>query len=158
MVRRRRQWQDFLIDRSVVNAAQGAEVLLSGDVDDTKGMTLVRMIIRLDVTANVLAGDSTDQQIVDMGIGMISAEGILATAYPDPDTAGDIPLTGWLWRTRGVVLELPQQAIWRIDLDMRAQRKVMYGSPVLIIDNNPGAGLTFTIQIIGLIRMLYLLE
>ena len=158
MARRRRQWQDHLIDESTASATQDSSVLLDGDTDDTKGMTLVRTIIRLDVMAATLAGDSTDQMAVSLGIGMMSSEAIGSQEFPDPDTAGDIPLSGWLWRSRGIVLELPQQTLWRIDLDIRSQRKVMYGSPVLVIDNNLKAGTAFTVATVGIIRTLYLLE
>jgi len=156
---RRRQWQDFVITESIANAAQASEVLLDGDVDDTKGMTLVRMIIRLDLVAATPGLDNSDLQGVALGIGMISGEAIASAVFPEPGVGVDHPLTGWLWRTRHVVGENNQIVhAPKIDVDVRAKRKVMYGSPVLIINNDTLFGTAFTVEAIGIIRMLYLLE
>ena len=157
--RRRRQWQDNLINEDTPSVGQDNAVLLAGDIDDTKGMTLVRTILRLDVLATSPAIDNVDVQTVTMGIGMISAEALAISVFPDPNNATDIPLSGWLWRWCGCIIENSNGGgIVRIDVDLRTQRKVMYGSPVLIINNDPQTGTAFNVRTIGLIRCLYLLE
>ena len=46
---RRREWQDFIIDQDIASTGRVAIDLIRGDVNETKGMTLIRTIIRLDV-------------------------------------------------------------------------------------------------------------
>ncbi len=158
MPNRRRQWQDQIINAAVADGAQGFQVLLDGDIDDTKGMTLVRMVIGLNVIPVTFAGDSVDAQRVSLGIGTMSQEAISALTFPDPEIEGDHPLTGWMWRAQYIVLETPFNPGARVDLDLRSQRKVMYGAPTLVILNDPQQGTAFTIRVSGLIRCMYLLE
>ncbi len=120
MPNRRRQWQDFLIDSTVVINGQTGITLLQGGVDDTKGMTLVRMIIGLDLYPELLVTLSIEASGLNLGIGMMSAEAIASGQFPDPDIATDIPLTGWLWRWSGVVHERMQGDYRRIDQDLRS--------------------------------------
>ena len=145
MANRRRQWQDFTINMSAASGAQDSETLLTGGIDDTKGMTIVRMIIGVHVNANTLIVGGLEKQAISMGIGMMSAEAIASSAFPDPNAQGDIPVTGWLWRWQGMITRNPE-VLTRIDMDIRAMRKVMYGSPVLVMDNDPITGVPFSVQ------------
>ena len=86
-----------------------------------------------------------------MGIGMMSSEAIVGGTFPDPEVAVDIPQTGWLWRWQGLATESPNEVRF-LDYDIRTMRKVMYGSPVLVISNDPQVGTAFTVETVGLIR------
>ena len=158
---RRRVWQDFLIDVALASGGTSITGLLQGDTpDDTKGMTLVRTLISLDVAPandNVTLG----YQGFDAGIGMAGLDAINtgAAALASPSLAGEIPVTGWLWRTRQMVgvTSGPLQVV-RIREDIRAQRKAMYGNTYLRMDGFAVEGTAFTVSVFGLIRCLYLLE
>ena len=156
---RRREWQDFIINDDVGSDTVSIENLLRGDVNETKGMTLIRTIIRLDVHL-ILFGGNNGQQVVSMGIGMFStqAEAAGTASLAAPNVAIEKPLTGWLWRSVGVVPDdmTPGYPWFKIDEDIRAQRKVMYGSPSLLIFNGASGGTAFSITVSGIIRCLYL--
>ena len=106
-------------------------------------------------------GADDGKQIASLGIGMVAtqAEAAGIGSLPRADVGTDKPLTGWMWRSVGVVLDdasASNNQLWRIDEDMRSQRKVMYGAPVLLLANQPGSGDTAIISFIGIIRCLYL--
>ena len=156
--RRRRQWQDRTIDETTSEGTQDSSVLLTGDIDDTKGMTLIRMIIGLNVQAAVLNTTGSAAQLMSYGIGMFAQETIGNLGFPEPSVDADIPQTGWLWRTKIIVRQRVDAPAVRMDLDLRSQRKVMYGAPALVIDNDADQGAAFDVRTIGMIRCLYLLE
>jgi len=158
MANRRRQWQDFHINEVTLATEEDFAGLLQGDVDDTKGMTLVRMVIRLSFTADPRVASGVDQMVMAMGIGMVSSEAIASGNFPNANLFQEIPLTGWMWKYRVTVSNSAESAIVRVDADIRSQRKVMYGSPVLLLANNLVDNTPFTIITTGLIRCLYLLE
>ncbi len=159
MANRRRQWQDFLVGAVIGVGSQSTKVLLRGDIDDTKGMTLVRMVIDLasspDPTSAVVGSTK-----LHMGIGVFAAEAIAASSYADPNVETDQPMTGWLWRRSVIVTDDPSgpPAPWMGHEDIRSQRRVMYGSPVLILNADTGRGSSPSLHVSGLVRCLYLLE
>ena len=155
--RRRRQWQDFLVTADVADSAQANANLLDGVITETKGLTAVRFIIRLDLRPSTWVSNSTDSQMVTMGIGIFTADAISGSVYPDPNVSTDHPGAGWLWRYCTLVNEDQASGPARIDVDLRSMRKVMYGGTRLVINNDPDVGTAFTVSVRGLIRILYLL-
>ena len=155
---RRREWQDFKISEVGGDATQDS-VQLEGS-GEPKGKTLVRMIIGLDVMPDGVVFGATNSMNVSMGIGMMSEEAIASLQFPDPNVAGDNPVTGWLWRWRGTVINGADAtgSMRRIDVDLRSQRKLMYGRPILVIDYNLNGGIDFSVEVQGMLRCLYLLE
>ena len=153
---RRRGWQDFIISESTADGTQDTQLLLGAEVDDPKGLTVVRMVIGLSI---VPAPPDVQSPLavmrVSMGIGIISQEAALVAAYPDPNIDEDVPVTGWMWRWNGLVPEVATVPV-RIDLDIRSQRKLMYGSPYFIMNSNLDQETAFTVNTYGLIRVLYL--
>ncbi len=154
--RRRRQWTDRLIDESTANAAFDEEFLINpGDTDDIgKGSTLVRMIGDMTVHPITIVNNSVDSMVFAMGIGLVSAEVVAGSI--NVALEGEIPMSGWLWRRRITVFQANMDSL-RVEFDIRAQRKLMYGEPRLFLANNVGTGPTFEVVTTGLIRSLYLL-
>jgi len=154
--RRRREWVTTRIAEVGGDAAQDSERLLPV-ADIEKGMTLVRMVIGFDIVPDGPSVSSLNSMNVSCGVGIVSEEAIASGALPDPNTSADNPLTGWLWLWRGIVFEDIRAGHPRIDMDIRSQRKLMYGSPLFIVDYNLNSGVDFSTELIGYIRCLYLL-
>ncbi len=152
--RRRREWEDFFISEQTPSESGDTTILSKDGAPDSKGKTLVRIIIGLDVKATLPTGAGGDHMVLSMGIGLAS-EGILSQI--SVGTEGDVPISGWMWRWRGVVSEIGITPV-RVDLDIRSQRKLMYGQPVLWIFNGQYQGTVFDVDTFGLVRCLYLLE
>ena len=73
-------------------------------VVDTRGWTVTRMLGELVCLSASVAG-AWGAGKVDIGIGVISREGVTGGVYPDPNAEADEPTRGWLWRTRLVVAQ-----------------------------------------------------
>jgi len=154
--RRRRAWQDNILDTQLSSGTQTSFSLVDAAVPDTKGTTMVRCILGLDVRATVPVLNNLDSQTVSMGIGLASGDAAAAGVFADPNTEADQPVGGWLWRWQGLVFKDSLRRT-RIDVDVRSQRKLMYGDLRLIISSDPDQGTAFAVQVIGLVRSLYLL-
>ena len=138
MANRRREWIDTILSESVTSTSVDAKELVPVTYpDETKGLTVVRFVIGIDLVALSPVTSDNDQMKVNLGIGMLSDAAILeSAAFPSPAVEGDDPVSGWLWRTSNLVEENSLVlGSTRIDADLRAQRKFMYGSPVLLIAN-----------------------
>ena len=120
-------------------------------------MTLLRTIIRYDLAATVRDSGEGDQ-VVDVGICVVPAEA--TAAPPDPDVATDHPTLGWIWRARyrvyAVAVDDQNLDVIRIDLDIRARRKLANGRVVMVTDNNDNQGVSTSVTNTGLIRQLWL--
>jgi len=159
MPNRRREWEDFLINEVGGTGTQDSAILSAGTIGTSKGKTLVRMIIGLHVASDGFSISALAGMNVSMGIGMISEEAFVGGAFPDPNSQTEHPLTGWMWRWRGQVYEnILAGGNHRIDVDIRSQRKIGYGTPALIINYDLNGGADFSVSVLGLIRCLYLLE
>jgi len=156
---RKTQWVDSLFDFTIANGGQDVRSLLSTLIgNDTQGMTLVRTIIELGLGPISWTG-AFGTQALDMGIGMSAQEAFLAGTLPDPSTATEFPQNGWVVRTRKALVNpgsvsagLVQQ---HIQMDIRSQRKIDDGELYMIMDNFPGLGTAFSVQVTGIIRTLY---
>ena len=156
--RRRRQWVDILVNEVTSDAEVDEAILLSQSVvpGDSKGLTLVRLIIRLDVVADAIVEASTDIMSVSLGIGLVSGTLGVAASNMDVGSQNDVPASGWLWRTR-LLLGEQWQSMYRIEADIRAQRKLLYGEPRLFLSASLNSGTAFAVETAGIVRALYLL-
>ena len=154
--RRRRQWQDNIIQETTSSGTQDTDALIGGAITETKGLTLVRLIIGINIHPVTPVDSGVDLQSVALGIGMFTAEAIAAGVLPDPNVEDEQPVTGWLWRHQTIIGEWPPAGV-RIDADIRSQRKVMYGGTQIVINNDAESGSAFSVVTTGLIRALYLL-
>ena len=158
--RRRSVWLDTLVNFTLTNANQASTDLMgSWDRDDARGLTVVRTIVELAITPQT-PGAADGLQRVDIAIGMVTREAFLAGALPDPETPGDSPIQGWMWRTRCMVVSDTAGALTPTICrgDFRSARKLdESGNLFAVYYNSSIAGTTFTIQALGIIRQLHLL-
>ena len=154
-------WADNLINQ-VQGASGGSDtedLFPALSRDERRGITVVRMLIDLAVTPETLSG-VVASQISFMGIGVASFEAFGVDAVPDPDVETDRPARGWLWRTSLVVLDDPDTIVqpMRVQADVRSKRRVDDGVLFLRMINTDRTGITpFSIQVTGIVRVLYLL-
>jgi len=156
---RRRIWGDTSVGEVTATATQDTQTLsdeLPGEESEHKGYTLVRMVIDLSISPAPPVTGSILLQEMFFGIGMISIEALNAGIFPDTQVAGDNPVTGWLWRGHVTITERPDKGHAEIRADIRTQRKLMYGLPVLIMDSVATSGAGFSMLTSGIIRCLYL--
>ena len=92
-------------------------------------------------------------------MGVISQESIAASVFPDPNTATDYPVRGWLFRHRCAVTQSSDDAtpLTHCAFDIRSQRKLDTGQYYLVVDNDPLFGTSFSVEVFGLVRTLVLL-
>ncbi len=155
--RRRRQWIDNFVDEAGTTG-QTDELNLSGDGDPVKaekGSTLVRMIVDLVCIPSVFVGNSVDTMEINLGVGIVSDD--LALGSLNVGIQDEIPISGWMWRRRSQIFEGPSAPMWRVEMDIRSQRKLMYGEPRLFISYATGQGTPFSVDVSGIVRCLYLL-
>ena len=97
-----------------------------------------------------------------MGILGVSREAALAgvASLPHPNVAADFPTLPWVYRAMyrifGFAADQPTVFTRRVDLDIRAQRKVVNGEVGVVLTNQALEGVTTTVQFTGMIRCLYL--
>ena len=161
--RRRRRWADKLFNLTVGAGAQ-VEIDLSTEftANETAGLTVVRMIMCYTLRPSNPGAVSGNQHL-DIGVGMFEAEAFAAGVLPDVDAEADYPRGGWLYRCRhNVQDELDATGVvtyYEHNKDIRSQRKL--GGPDtalgIIFDSSTGEGTTFSIQVVGIVRSLFLL-
>ena len=160
-VRRRTVWVDSDIDEATPSAQGDDPNLLGNILTSNMSLTLVRLIVRLDVfVTNPYTVEG--QQEVGLGIGLYPLEALEGQSLANPLTSNEFPGGGWLWRTQYVLFDrLVAEAVpmlgglVRIDMDLRAMRKVERSEIVLNIRNTALSGSAFTIRTVGVIRMLF---
>ena len=163
--RRRRAWADQLVAAVIIGATElKLDLLADLAASDTK--TITRILV--DLWAVLGSTDETEgMNVVDLGIGVCSAEAFAlgATAMPDPNTQGDYPTLGWIYAAREVVQQtLPTggtptamyRQIGHFKADLRGQRKVDRGVCFLRAINGDIDGADMTIRIVGRVRTLCL--
>ena len=120
--------------------------------------TLVRTIICLDILPVVPSNDPTNANLVGIGIGVASTAGFgVVGGTADPSVAGEEPLQGWVWKCMYWVRETNGNIAdpVMVRMDLRAQRKLGDGVPFLRVTNAAGAGVSFTLRTVGIVRTLY---
>ncbi len=157
-------WSDTLISESVAGGAgRDAKFLglpsLGALARRIERFTVTRTIIRLDIAAAVRDSGEGDQ-VFDVGIGVVQDTQTVVADMPNPSLETEYPTMGWLWRSRfriyAVAVDDQNVNLVRLDLDIRAQRKLQNGRMVLISTNNDNQGTSTAVQMSGLIRMLYI--
>ncbi len=160
-LRRNSLWIDTLLNSSILNGVQ-LSVELTGllDVQEKDGLTLVRSLLHLFLMSNTTDTPTAAIQVVDMGIAVVSAEAGALNEFPDPDTATDRPTLDWIYRDRVAVQEhgtiLQGLSAVEVHRDIRTKRKIGTGDHFIVFDSNVTLGTLFNIQLMGIVRSLYL--
>ncbi len=163
VMRRRRAWADTRFTaQAIANAATVKSDLLVG-LSSTETKTVTRILGDLHFSADALA-EVEYQQVVDVGIGVVSKEAFDLETLPDMDAVADYPQNGWVYiATQLCYQSLPTggtpTAMWRGDarfvFDIRAQRKVDRGVLFLSL-LNVGVGSSTGMEVTGRVRALCL--
>jgi len=159
MARRATDWIDTVFDRGVASGVQDNLTLMTGVAPvNVWRQTLVRTLISMDFHSQSIAG-AFGVQMLDVGIGITSQEAFAAGVLPDPETAGDQPSRGWIYRTRIAVAQnsIGSQVIYSIRADIRASRKLDDGECFWVLTNTPESGTAFAVHLTGIVRQLWLL-
>jgi len=157
-VARKTFWHDRLFSISVSTGAQSVtDLLTSLSQDETRGITIARTVIRLAMVSPTAVSDGS--QALDIGLAMVSSDAFGAGAVPDPNVETDIPVNGWVFRTRVYV---PGNANGPTDPtpvreDIRAMRKLSGAIYTLVANNTAQDGTAFSVRMIGIVRTLVLL-
>ncbi len=154
--RRGTTWADTIIDTVITNGSEDIRSIMgSFDPDERRGMTITRILMCLYLIPSP-NGAVVGVQLADVAIGNASQEAFAAGVVPNPQTAGEFPQRGWLYRCRHAVVDdsTPGYPSPVIREDLHAQRKIDTGEPYLVITNNTAEGVAFSIRVIGTIRML----
>ncbi len=154
-------WIDTHLDNPILVGTQLLRSLMTG-VSATQTrfdrMTLLRTIIGFDV-GNIIHDSGEGSQEFHIGIGVASQEAFALGAISDPVTDTDFPTRGWIWRatyrTFGFAADQPTIFTRRVDLDIRAKRKLENGEAFVVADNIDHEGVSSSLQILGLIRQLW---
>ena len=156
-----RVWVDSTLSIQVASSGQDSRSLITGfSAADTRlaQMTLLRTIIGVDIAYTVHDSGEGSQK-VSLGIGITSQEAFAAGTLPDPVLATDYPTRPWIWRAEyrvfGFAADQPTIFTRRLDLDIRAMRKLENGEVFIVVDNFPIEGVTASITVLGLIRQLW---
>ena len=157
--RRKTAWKDSLFNKIVASGAAGSASSLLGDWInvDTRGNTLVRMIMCYSVTPEVPHA-VTGLQTLDMGIATTSQEAFAAGVVPDANAASDEPLGPWVFRCRHLVANHSALSIYafsEINRDLRAMRMIGNGELYLTLSNSIISGVAFDVRWHGIIRCLF---
>jgi len=150
------RWLDTIVGNTIVNAGQAVVSLLAGiGPVDTRGVTVIRTIIRLDIVSTSVAG-AWGSQSVDLAMGIASQEAFAAAVVPDPVVAADEPARGWMWRDRILATQngINTEITKRLVADIHGARKIQDGEVYLVMDNNAHLGTSFSINVTGLVRLL----
>jgi len=154
-------WVDQILSMAVASGAQGIQQTSPALADlplRLERFTAIRTIIGIDIGPTVRDPGEGDQ-LVTLGIGVVTQEALVANVVPDPNSATDFPQRGWMWRARyrvyAVAVDDQNVARVRVDLDLRSQRKVENGKVVLIVNNDANLGVATSITVHGVIRMLF---
>ena len=157
-------WIDTLIDSQVASSGQEAvDLTLSFTNEETRlaQMTLMRMIVRLDVAYTVHDSGEGSQR-VGIGFGIESQEAFAAGVHPDPLVQGDFPVRGWVyrgvWRVFGFAADQAAVDVARLDLDLRARRKLENGLSFFVVDNQAVEGVAAAVTVMGIVRQLWLVS
>ena len=156
--RRRTVWVDTILDVNMgTTPNQEVTSLHPSMLTENFDLTVVRLIASLTFSAQTLLV-VTGQARVDIGIGILSQEAFAASVVPDPDIVGDVPATGWLWRTRLIVSDAtasPGLAPTVVNADLSSMRKLQRGELALIVDSNVRVGTAFNVNMTGIVRVLF---
>ena len=147
-------WDDTMVDTTLGNGSQ-IPISLDGGVpeDEIKGLTAIRMIVRLAVKA-VTIGTSGK---VSFGVYLIENDALSASVLAEPQDSVDD--AGWMWRLAhqdwGAASSVFDASQWfRVHEDLHAMRKYPGEdyTLVLVVGNHDATG---SINVDGMVRTLY---
>ncbi len=159
-------WADQLLNEAVgAGGGRDASFLglstLSALDRRIQRFTLIRTIIGINIEPTVPDSGEGDQ-LVSLGIGIMDNQQSVVADMPDPAVEAEFPTKGWTWRAQYRVYAVAagdQNRIHqRVDLDIRAQRKLENGRPALVLTNTDNQGVATAVSVTGIIRMLYLVS
>ena len=161
--RRSMQWFDQLELFDINSGDTHIGALLLGHIttpSDSKGLTLTRLVGRMQFTAAVPNG-APGVMGLQFGIALAGedaiAEGEAALSNINVDT--EQPPSGYLIRDEigvsGSSTASRPPSIGEIKFDIRAQRKLMYGEPYFTVFSQLITGTAFSVRAFGFIRALY---
>ncbi len=158
-MRRTTAWEDTFVNQTLNNNARLDQDLLVNVPDaDKRGMTVVRTLVHLYFPETAGTAVTGAQKLL-MGIQLASEDAFAAMAVPDPNNATEFPIGGWMYRDITVVTQtasrLHQKALQEMRLDLRSQRKLDRSEMIFSIENNASGGTAFSVDVVGLIRVLY---
>ena len=148
-------WGDTLLAPIIASATKLPAVNLLTTLENHDTKTVVRLVVRLKLTTDDVGQNSLGYQLVDLGIGVCSAEAFVDDSVPDVQVASDVPQLGWMFRTRVAVIHEQTNVIWDFPLireDLRASRKVDRGVCYLTAFNTAVQGAPFSVRVVGIIR------
>jgi len=154
-------WIDTSLSDNIATGAEFEKSLMTNISSAASGlaqMTLLRTIIGIDISyATHDAGEGS--QRLSIGIGVASQEAFAAAALPDPEVMSDFPTKGWVWRAAyriwGFAADQPTIFTRRVDLDIRAKRKLDKGEAYINAFNAAQEGVTAVVNLTGIIRQLW---
>ena len=163
MPSRRRSWADRTIDQTVSGGGGNGifDLLLNAPTVDT--ITVARLLINLEFTAQVTAAIS-HTQLITVGVGVCSAESFAVgvSAMPDPTQDTEYPSRGWLYVATKMQMvksdalgSIEKTAVF--DADLGALRKIDKGILFLWLENNLAFGTSANVQVVGRTRALCLM-
>jgi len=160
---RSRSWADLrLAGESLVAGTDILKDILS-DAPTSDTLTIVRLVVDLEAHYIITNTITDSDSVVDVGIGVVSAEAFAAGvgAIPDPALSTGYPARGWLY----IATKYVGQALTtstgmfntnaQFQADLRASRKVDKGKVIIRIANaniNVGGAM----QVTGRVRALCL--
>ena len=155
-------WIDSSMNASVASGGNSFFSLMTGfAAGDTRlaRMTLIRTIIGLNVGYTVHDSGEGSQR-ASLGIAIAEQSAFTAGSLPSPNLVTSFPRLPWVWRAHyrvfGFAADQPAVYSQRVDLDIRSQRKLENGIAFIKINNDVQEGVASTIEVTGLIRMLWL--
>ena len=154
--RRPTDWQTTLFNTSIGAGATSQPDLLDAlTVSDLRAATVTRVIVDLWCLCE---SEVDSRSALDIGIGLVNRDNYAQGDLPDPSSEADEPISGWLWRTRVLVVgDVVNYFVpARVQGDFRGQRKVGNGILFMKSDNTTLAGAA-TIRLVGIVRVLVLL-
>ena len=162
-LRRPRTWVDINIDENLTSGSSFIKDLLVNAVVDLQTKSIIRWIGRLLVIPSTVANSTVSAQLVSLGIGIVSRDGFaVAGGVPNPQTATDFPITGWVIRDQAVLVNQQDSGTveaWHFPefrFDIRAARKVDRGIAMLHVAQVDLIAGTTAVKIAGLVRCLQL--
>ena len=156
-------WLDSLPNMTVASGTEVVASLMLGiserDLRFSR-MTLLRTIIGLDVARLTHdSGEGSDQVFLGIALASQAAFTAGAASLPDPFAMIEHPSRPWVWRAAyrvyGFAADQPAVFNRRIDLDIRAQRKLENGEAYIHCHNTAFEGTSTVITVSGIIRQLW---
>ncbi len=161
--RRRRAWNDVLVNRIITSGSGTAPIDLLVDAPPRDVATVVRLIGDFTVLPDDRNAAIDSVMQIDLGVGVASDEAFVATVVPDPNVQAEYPALGWLYVTTMVMSinnssgTVESYTFPTIHFDVGANRKVDKGTLYLAVNNTLADGSGISVRFIGRMRSLCLI-